>query len=386
MTTFSNNPFDAVIVHVCRTPLLRAKKNSDEAPALSTLLSTVLVECVKNIDPETVEDICVGNVLSPPSNVACFRMAAISSGIPSSVPLSTINRQCASGLEAINIIANSIISGQIKVGIAAGAESMSHHKMSTIPPPDVDWDVMERSKEAMDCLTPMGITSENVTKDFKISRESMDKTAYSSHRKAYNATEKFIKEIVPVSNTPLKDTGVRQNVSLETLSQLKPVFEKKGCTTAGNSSQMTDGAAAVLLMSRHEAMRRQIPILAIWRGCKVVGVPPRIMGVGPKFAIPALLSDFGLTTEDIDLFEINEAFASQFNYCMKELKLNPEKVNPNGGAIALGHPLGCTGARLTVSIIHELRRRRKSLGVVSMCIGTGMGAAALLEVPQGSKL
>lgn len=285
----------------------------------------------------------------------------------------------------MNIISNSIMTGQISVGIAAGAESMSNHKMTDIPPPSVDWEVMKEHPEAMDCLLPMGITSENVANEFNVVRKDMDQSALESHRKASQAQndEKFKEEITPIKSSD-KDTGVRPNTSLQVLSKLKPVFKKNGCTTAGNSSQITDGASAVLLMSRSEATKLNLPILATWRGCQTIGVPPRIMGIGPVNAITTLLSKLGLNSKDIDLFEINEAFASQFLYCCRELNINSNKVNVNGGAMALGHPLGCTGARLVTSILHELRRRGEKLGVVSMCIGTGMGAAALLEMDDAA--
>jgi len=179
-----------------------------------------------------------------------------------------------------------------------------------------------------------------------------------------------------------QDDGIRPTTTVEKLARLQPVFDKKnGSTTAGNSSQLTDGAAAILLMSREEAMKRQIPILAVWKSYAVEGVPPRIMGVGPVYAIPSALSKAGIqSVDDIDIYEINEAFASQAYYSIDTLNLNPDKVNPNGGGIALGHPLGCTGARMIVTLVNEMRRERKRLGVVSMCIGTGMGAAAVLEV------
>jgi len=365
-------------VHCCRTPILRAKKNAEDAPALSTLIASVFSDCIKHVAAKDIDDICVGNVLSPASHLACFRMAALSCGIPSSVPISVINRQCASGLEAMNVMANSIMAGQIEVGIAAGAECMSHHKMTEIPPPDVDWDNINMNGEEMDCLIPMGVTSENVSKEFHVARKDMDEIAALSHKRATNA--KFQQEIVGGG----KDTGVRPNTTVETLSKLKPAFQ--GNTTAGNASQISDGAAAILLMSRRAAEQQGLPIMAVWRACQTVGVPPRIMGIGPVPAIRTLFEKYHITQEDIDLFEINEAFASQFLYCIRELKLPKEKVNVNGGAIALGHPLGCTGARLVVSIVHELRRRGARTGVVSMCVGTGMGSAALIEVPPRSKL
>ena len=235
----------------------------------------------------------------------------------------------------------------------------------------------------------MGITSDNVVQDFHLDRMKLDQFAIDSHRKAAKAqmAGKFKNEIIPVNGVD-KDDGIRPKTTLEILSQLKPVFQENGVTTAGNSSQTTDGAAAVILMSRREAQRRRLPILGVWRGYAVKGVPPRIMGIGPGVAIPAVLEQCQLTVQDIDLFEINEAFASQASWSIDTLRIDPSKVNPNGGAIALGHPLGCTGARQIATLLNEMHRESHRLGVISMCIGTGMGAAAVIEVEQstGSKL
>ena len=330
----------------------------------------------------------MGNVLSPPTAAVSFRMAALSSDIPHTTSLSTTNRQCSSGLQAIANIAHAIQCGSINIGIGAGVESMSlnpMHKLYEDFPPEVDWDVIQNcgnSKMAMDCLVPMGVTSENVSKQYHLDRRTLDEFAAKSHQKAAKAQSlgKFVSEIIPVGDIN-QDDGIRPATTAENLAKLKPVFDKEnGSTTAGNSSQLTDGAAAVLLMSREEAMKRNIPILAVFRSYAVEGVPPKIMGVGPVFAIPSALKKASLSTEDIDVYEINEAFASQAYYSIKALNLDPAKVNPNGGAIALGHPLGCSGARMVVTLLNEMRRERKRRGVVSMCIGTGMGAAAVLEV------
>lgn len=386
MFSTSPQPNDVVIVCAVRTPLTRARKGALKDVPPSTLLSVVLKECGNYVDPAEIEDTCVGNVLSPASGAAAFRMAQLAAGFPSSSSLYTTNRQCSSGLQAVANIANSIQAGNIKIGIGAGVESMSTHPMKSIPPPDVDWKLMKRNKQAMECLTPMGITSENVVKKYGLSREKLDEFAVESHVRAARAQAlgKFDAEIVPVGQVT-KDDGIRGNTTLQVLSKLKPVFDKDGVTTAGNSSQMTDGAAAVLLMTRAEAERRNLPILGIWRGYAVKGVPPAIMGIGPAVAIPAVLQQTGLNKEDIGVYEINEAFASQASWCIETLKLNPSKVNPNGGAIALGHPLGCTGARQIVTLLNELHGRKERYGVVSMCIGTGMGAAAVLEVEQSQQ-
>jgi acetyl-CoA acyltransferase 1 len=239
----------------------------------------------------------------------------------------------------------------------------------------------------MDCLIPMGVTSENVVETYGLQRRTLDAFAVASHQKAARAQAqgKFRTEIVPVG-TVTQDDGIRATTSLEILGKLKAIFKENGVTTAGNSSQTTDGAAAVLLMTRRDAQQRGLRILGVWRGYAVKGVPPRIMGIGPAVAIPAVLDQCGLTIQDIDVFEINEAFASQASWCVDELGIDPSKVNPNGGAIALGHPLGCTGARQIATLLNEMHREKQRFGVVSMCIGTGMGAAAVIEVEPESRL
>ena len=420
MTSPGGNPRDAVIVQAVRSPLCRARKGglADLPPSslLTAVLQGVLLKVPQSSDrqpdaylvsPEDVQDACVGNVLSPPTAAVSFRMAALASGLPHSVSISTVNRQCSSGLQAISNIAHAIQCGSIDVGIGAGVESMSYNPMHELYekfPPEVDWEKMQScgNKEVMDCLIPMGVTSENVAKKFHLDRRTLDEFAAKSHEKAAKARAqgKFKAEIVPILDCS-EDDGIRPSTTADKLSRLKPVFDKKnGSTTAGNSSQLTDGAAAVLLMSRQKAMERNLPILGVWKSYAVEGVPPKIMGVGPVYAIPSALKKASLTKDDIDVFEINEAFASQAYYSVRTLRLDADKVNPNGGAIALvsldiirfaptcalsseyfskGHPLGCTGARLVVTLLHELRRENKSRGVVSMCIGTGMGAAAVIE-------
>lgn len=253
--------------------------------------------------------------------------------------------------------------------------------------PDVDWDVMQANQTAMDCLTPMGVTSENVVEEYGLQRSKLDKFAMESHYKANQARlqGKFKNEIIPVGDIQ-HDDGIRPKTSMEILSKLKPVFKENGTTTAGNSSQTTDGAAAVLLMTRREAQTRGLSIMGVWRGYAVRGVPPRIMGIGPAVAIPAVLDQCNLQLHDIDVFEINEAFASQASWCIDVLGIDPTRVNPNGGAIALGHPLGCTGARQIATLLNEMHREKKRYGIVSMCIGTGMGAAAVIEVEVDSRL
>lgn len=386
----TKNPDDIVIVSALRTPLCRSRKGSLSKVPPSTLLTTVIEATLfrTGIEVEEIDDICIGNVLMPPSGYATMRMAHMVAGIPADItPLSWVNRQCSSGLQAVANIADAISTGKITVGIGGGVESMSFYPMSTIKPPNVDWDVMKKSHpktSVMDCLIPMGKTSDNVVAQYGLEREDLDRFSMYSHLKAARARAagKFENEIVPVGNVT-EDDGIRPRTTIEILSKLKPVFSKNGVTTAGNSSQTTDGAAVVLIMTRVEANKRRLPIIGVWKGYSVKSVPPRVMGIGPSVAIPDVLKQCGLTIQDIDIFEINEAFASQASWCVDVLNIDPSKVNPNGGAIALGHPLGCTGARQIATLLNELRRRKQRYGVVSMCIGTGMGAAAVLEV-EGS--
>jgi acetyl-CoA acyltransferase 1 len=340
----------------------------------------------------------VGTVLLPAAGFAALRMAQAAAGIPPAVvAMRTVNRQCASGLQAVADIANSIRSGEIGIGIGAGVESMSCFPMDTLKPVEVDWKIMGQIEGALDCLMPMGITSDTVVREYGLERYKLDDFAAQSHQKAAAAVRagKFVSEIVPVTiinktngttTTVTADDGIRPQTTPEILSQLKPAFIPKGTTTAGNSSQTTDGAAAVLLMTRREAGRRGLPIVGIWRGFATAAVPPKLMGIGPAVAIPAVLKLVGLKTADIDVFEINEAFSSQASWCIETLGLDMAKINPNGGAIALGHPLGCTGARMIATLLPELHRRKARYGVVSMCIGTGMGAAAVIEVEPRSSL
>lgn len=283
------------------------------------------------------------------------------------------------------------------MGLACGVESMSLRSAGN--PGDVTSRLMDNDK-ARDCIIPMGITSENVAERFGVSREKQDAFALSSQQKAARAQRSgvFQQEIVPVAARFVddggkehkvvvdKDEGIRAGTTLAGLSKLRPAFKADGSTTAGNASQVSDGAAAVLIGRRSAVEALGLPVLGVLRASAVVGVPPDVMGIGPAFAIPAALQQAGLTLADIDVFEINEAFASQAVYCVEKLGIPLEKVNPNGGAIALGHPLGCTGARQVVTLLNELRRRgRRAFGVVSMCIGTGMGAAAVFEHPGPSQ-
>ncbi|XP_046767715.1 3-ketoacyl-CoA thiolase, peroxisomal isoform X1 [Gallus gallus] len=358
----ASSPEDVVVVHGRRTAIGRAKRGGFKDTTPDELLSAVMTAVLQDVRlrPEVLGDICVGNVLQPGAGALIARVAQFLSGIPETVPCSSVNRQCSSGLQAIINIAGGIRNGSYDIGMACG------------------------------------ITSENVAEKFGISRKKQDAFALASQQKAAKAQQMglFKAEIVPVKTTVLdnegnqktitvhQDEGVRPSTTLEGLAKLKPAFKENGSTTAGNASQVSDGAAAVLLAKRSKAMQLGLPILGVLRSFAVVGVPPDVMGIGPAYAIPVAVQKAGLTLNDIDIYEINEAFASQAVYCVEKLGIPMEKVNPLGGAIALGHPLGCTGARQVVTLLNELKRRgKRAYGVVSMCIGTGMGAAAVFEYP-----
>jgi acetyl-CoA acyltransferase 1 len=339
------------------------------------------------LDPAKIEDVQVGNVLMPGAGIQTSRMAAIYAGIPESAATAAVNRQCGSGLATCANVAAEIAQGYIEVGIGAGVESMSRYYGPNAVPTDMSASILELER-AQNVLIPMGTTSENVAKEFGITREEQDDFAFRSHSLAAKAQKEglFKEEIVPITledGTTVVDSddGIRPTTR-EALLKLKPAFDPQGSTTAGNASQVSDGAAAVLMMKRRTAERLGIPILARWVGFSVVGVPPRIMGVGPAYAIPKVLAQTGLEVGDIDIFEINEAFASQATYCCKKVGIPLDKINPKGGAIAFGHPLGMTGARQIATLLPELRRQKKRFGLTSMCVGVGMGLACVLENEQ----
>ncbi|KAI3885591.1 hypothetical protein MKX03_009289 [Papaver bracteatum] len=387
---------DVVIVAAYRTALCKSKRGGFKDTLPDDILAPVLRAVMEktNVNPAEVGDIVVGTVLAPGSQRASeCRMAAFYAGFPDTVPIRTVNRQCSSGLQAVADVAAAIKAGFYDVGIGAGLESM------TVNPMAWEGSINPRAstiKQAQDCLLPMGVTSENVAHRFGVTRTEQDQAAVESHRRAAAATAagKFKDEIVPVhtkivdpktgeekSVTISVDDGIRPSTTVADLAKLRAVFKKDGTTTAGNSSQVSDGAGAVLLMKRSLAMQKGLPILGVFRSFVAVGVEPDVMGVGPAVAIPAAVKAAGLELDDIDLFEINEAFGSQFVYCRNKLGLDPAKVNVNGGAMAIGHPLGATGARCVATLLHEMKRRGKDsrFGVISMCIGTGMGAAAVFE-------
>jgi acetyl-CoA acyltransferase 1 len=323
------------------------------------------------------------------------RAAALAAGFPNTTAASSVNRFCSSGLKATQDIANQISMGSIECGIAIGAESMSTPG-DRLNRPFAD-EVLE-NQEARDCQQPMGQTSENVGADFNITREMQDRYAYESYRRAEVAQKEgwFEDEIVPITTqikdpktgelktvTLTKDEGPRWGTTYEGLSKIRPAFAEFGNrSTGGNSSQVTDGAAAVILMKRSMAEALGQPIIAKFVGATVAGLAPRIMGIGPSIAIPKLLHKFNLTVDDIDIFELNEAFASMAVYCVNTLKIDHNKMNIRGGAIALGHPLGATGTRQIVTGLSEARRQKKKIMLTSMCIGTGQGMAGLFVNEQ----
>jgi acetyl-CoA acyltransferase 1 len=322
------------------------------------------------------------------------RAALLAAGFPNTTAASCVNRFCSSSLQATQNIANEIASGAIDIGLAVGAESLSFAG-DRLDRPFVD-EILEASQDARDCMQSMGQTSENVASDFNVTRELQDLYSAETYKRAEIAQRKgwFDDEIVPITVkrdgkevTLTRDEGPRWGTTYEKLSKLRPSFTDYGDrSTAGNSSQITDGAAAILLMKRSKALELKQPILAKYVGATVAGLAPRIMGIGPVFAIPKLLGKYNLSLSDIDLIEINEAFASMAVYCRDELKIDWNKLNARGGAIALGHPFGCTGVRQIVTGLSECRRRRVRLLVTSMCLGTGMGMAGLFVNEQNVEI
>ena len=389
---------EAVIVSGVRTAGGKAPKGTlrDTRPELLSKL--VMQETIKRaggkFDPAMIDDIIWG--CSTPEQ-ACgmnhARIASIYADIPYTVPACTVNRFCSSGVQAISMSAEAIISNRADIMMAGGTEHMSLIPMGGIIRPNSE--IAEHEFWGT-VYTSMGQTAENVANRYNISREEQDVFAVSSHHKAIAAREKFKEEIVPVpvemttlgaDGKPVTkkimydyDEGARENMTVEGIAKLKPAFVAVGSVTAGNSSQTTDGSACVLLMTPEKAKELDCKPRLKYVGYAVAGCKPDEMGVGPYYAIPKALKRAGLELKDIGLIELNEAFASQSLYCVRELGINPDIVNVNGGAIALGHPLGCTGAKLTVTLMHEMERRNVQYGIVSMCIGGGMGAAGIYEM------
>jgi len=381
-------PEDVVVVSALRTPICKARRGALRNVTPDDLLCAVLRSTLSStgLSPALLGDVAVGNVQQAGSYAGPARMAALRAGIPASVPLHAINRQCASGLQAVASVAAAIAAGHISIGIAAGVESMScGGGASPAEMPPCNLNEILAHPLAAECLVPMGMTAENVAERYGVTRLEQDRMAASSHAKALAAQAggRFSDEIVPITLEDgaqvTADDGPRKDSTLERLAALPAVFKEGGTVTAGSSSQVSDGAAAVLLMSRRTAEALGLRPLGTLRSYRVVGVQPEEMGIGPAAAVPAALDAAGVDMQSVDIFELNEAFAAQAVYCVKKLGIPEEKLNPNGGAIALGHPLGCTGARQVATLLHELRRSKKRFGVVTMCIGTGMGAAALFE-------
>jgi acetyl-CoA acyltransferase 1 len=383
-----NKGDEAVIIMALRTPLTKAKKGGLSSCSIEDLLTPLIKEIMSRskLDPSLITDVIVGNCLAPGSAQLSVRMAALSAGLPNTVSAMSLNRQCSSGIQAIATGVAHVQSGMSDFVIAGGAESMSLYTMGSLADIERVSEEVLKHKEASDTLIPMGLTSENVASKFKIPRNVQDKFAQTSHAKAAHAQKSgfFKEEIVPIKVKGGKmidsDDGIRVETTFESLSKLQPAFKIGGTTTAGNSSQTTDGAALALITRRSLAEKYGLKIQARLSGFAVAGCPPDIMGIGPAVAIPKVLGSLGLGISDIDIYEINEAFASQAVYCVQKLGIPVDRVNPQGGAIALGHPLGCTGARLLATLIPELKRNGKKRGVISMCIGGGMGAAAVIEL------
>lgn len=389
------SPNDVVLLSTVRTPINRSFKGGYKDAYPEDILMPAMKAAVQRakIEPADVNDALIGNVLAELGFAKTGRMALNHAGFPNTTTFHTVNRQCSSSLQAITHISHSILVGQIDVGLAGGVESMSRNYGSRGVPTDVSPALLgSQVKDARDCLMPMGITSENVAERWNVDRKSQDEYAVRSHARASRAQKegRFDWEIVPVTVPRIdettgqpsgfevtKDDGIRHGLTFEKVSTLKPVFGENGKSTAGNSSQISDGASATILARRSWAEERGLQPLGRFVGTQVSGCAPDEMGIGPILAIPALYKYTGVEQKDIDIIELNEAFASQTLACIRELGLDEDKVNPNGGAIALGHPTAATGARQTATLFGELRRQDKELGIVSMCTSTGHGVASL---------
>ena len=377
---------EAVIVSAVRSPMGRANKGNYinlRIDDLGGLIVKDAVARVKNLDPKEIEDVIVGCAMPEGEqgmNVA--RNISFLAGLPLSVAAVTVNRFCASSLQTIMDAARAIMLGDGDVFVAAGIESMSHVPMGGFNP---SLNPKLCNPPMPDAYIGMGMTAENVATQYKITRQAMDEFAVESHQKASAAMEsgKFKNEIVPVTlpdgRVVDKDEGPRPDTTLEKLSTLKPVFKKDGSVTAGNSSPLTDGAAAVVMMSAEKAKALGLKPLARIHAMAVAGCDPAIMGIGPIPAVQKVLKRAGKTVKDIDIFELNEAFAAQALAVINDLGIDRKKVNPNGGAIALGHPLGCSGARIMATLINDLFTYDKKWGLETMCIGGGQGAACVIE-------
>ncbi len=386
----------AVIVSAARTAIGKAPRGTlrtTRPEEMAAAAVRAVMERAPAVDAEDIDDVILGCAMPEAEqgmNVA--RIASLRAGLPVEVPAQTVNRFCSSGLQTIALAAQQIMSGMGEAVIAGGVETMSQVPMSSnkfMANPTL-------AKEHPGVYIGMGLTAENLARQYEVTREEQDAFALRSHQRAAAAQDagNFDDEIVPLDveitlgegsssqtyrTTFDQDEGVRRDSSAEALAKLRPVFHAQGTVTAGNSSQTSDGAAAVLVMSEDKAEQLGLEPMARFRGFAVGGVAPEVMGIGPVAAVPKALKLAGVSLDDIDLVELNEAFAVQALAVIRELGLDEETVNVNGGAIALGHPLGCTGAKLTVQMLHEMARQDKQFGLVTMCIGGGMGAAGVLE-------
>lgn len=411
-----------VVTACCRSAFARGGKGAFKDTPAADLMAAILKAIIdrSKIDPALVEDICVGTVLAPGGGATEMRAASLVAGYPETTAIRTLNRQCSSGLQACVDVANQIKAGMIDIGIGAGVESMSFHygyvlasrqphlpilpqaisrqnQTDALPPSSPGAvtefsDLFDSHEQARNCKVPMGQLSEDMAQQLGITRADQDAFAAASYQKALAAQKNklFEQEIVPLtvrvhnsdndesrSVTVTKDEGIRESITPESLGKIKPAFSPTGTIHAGNASQVSDGAAAVLLMRRSVAERLGQQIIGKYVCASIVGLEPLLMGQGPYKAIPKALALAGISQDEVDIFEINEAFASQCLWCAKQLGIPMEKINPKGGAIAFGHPLGCTGARQVSTLLYELRRTGKKIGNTSMCIGTGMGMSAV---------
>lgn len=389
---------EAVVVAATRTAVGRSKKGATRNARTDDMMKAVIVELLRQtegkLDPAEIDDVTIGCAMPEGSqglNIA--RVISLMSGLPVEVPAQTINRFCSSGVQSIAIGAERIIANGADIVLAGGIESMSDVPM-TGHHLSLNLGVVETYPEI---YIGMGQTAERVAQEFGVTREVQDEFAYHSHMKAAKAWDAgvFDDEVVPLEFEEVyvgpdgkqvrekvifkKDEHMRPDTTIEALSKLRPVFMKGGTVTAGNSSPLSDGAAGVIVMEGSKAAQLGLTPIARFVGYNVAGVRPEIMGIGPVAAVPRVLDRTGVKLDEIDVIELNEAFASQSVAVVRELELDPEKVNVNGGAIALGHPLGCTGAKLTVQLLNELKRRKAKYGLVTMCIGGGMGAAGIFE-------
>jgi acetyl-CoA acyltransferase len=389
---------EAVIVAATRTAVGRAKKGMSRDIRPENMGATVIRELMRQVDgkieADQIDDVIMGCAMPEgPQGLNMARPVAIRAGLPVEIPAQTINRFCSSGLQAIAIGAERIIANGADVILAGGIESMSSVPMTgfNISP---DPSLADTHPEV---YIGMGLTAEHVADEYEVTRQAQDEFAYHSHMKAAAAQDagKFSEEIVPVEFEVVRpgsngdfnrkhmvfdtDEHIRRETTLEVLASLKPVFKQGGTVTAGNSSPLSDGAAGVIVVEGDLAAKLGLTPLVRFVSFNVAGVRPEVMGIGPVRAVPRVLARTGMKLQDIELIELNEAFAAQSVAVIRELGFDPEIVNVNGGAIALGHPLGCTGAKLTVQLLHELRRRKARYGMVTMCIGGGMGAAGIFE-------